>query len=418
MPTRIRKLKDKELPEAFALMGDAYPGIGMLTPDDRARRVEMWKSREADERVTFYGAFHDDTMLGVMRLHDYSMNVRGVMVPAGGVGAIAVHLLHKKEHVAKEIMEFYLEHYHQLDYPMAVLWPFRIDFYHNMGFGMGSRMFQYRLLPASLPRFSSRSHLRYLDEKDVPQIAACYNRYARTLSGLIEEHRAVFANRLKFQKQLRVVGYVDDGDLRGYMQFQFDPSVSKNFIKNDLEVTELVYESRDVLGELLEFLRTQADQINRIVFNTPEDEWYFLLSDVRDNTDRMIPSVNHQSHVAGVGIMYRVIDARKLFRRLTDAQFGKDTLTLNIHISDSFFAPNHGAITVRFDDGRPSVIEAANFDAEIRLNVAEFSSMVMGAIRFRELVTYGLAEISNPDYVDRVDYLFATRYKPITLSAF
>ncbi|MBD3256976.1 GNAT family N-acetyltransferase [candidate division GN15 bacterium] len=414
----IRQLHDADMADAFRLMGDAYPGIGIVSDRDVENRVELWRSREHDPRLVFYGAYHQDQLVGAMRLHDFSMHLRGTMVATGGVGAVAVHLAHKKQHVAKDMMEFYLDHYHRREFPMAILWPFRTDFYHNMGFGYGARVFQYRLLPAALPKAPGKEHVRYLSDDDCPAVCDCYNRCVRIRNGLIQEHLSAFVNRRKFQKNQRWVGYVDGDMVRGYIQFNFDPSVSKNFIKNDLEVTELFYEDRDVLAELLEFLRVQADQINRITISTAEDEFYFQLADVRDDTDHMIPSVNHQSHVAGVGIMYRILDLPRLLGLLADHDFNGVSITLKITQRDTFFPSNAGSTTVKFEEGRACVVDSGSHDVEITLDVAELSSLLMGSIGFRELHLYRLAEISDPSQIDTIDRLFVTRRPPLTVTPF
>jgi predicted acetyltransferase len=62
-----------------------------------------------------------------MCLHDFTMDFLGVRIPAGGVGQVAVDLLHKKEHVAKEMMAYALRHYRELGVPLVSLYPFRPD---------------------------------------------------------------------------------------------------------------------------------------------------------------------------------------------------------------------------------------------------------------------------------------------------
>jgi predicted acetyltransferase len=47
---------------------------------------------------------------------------------AGGIGNVAVDLRRKKEHIAKDMMEYIHKHYRDSGAPMALLWPFRPDF--------------------------------------------------------------------------------------------------------------------------------------------------------------------------------------------------------------------------------------------------------------------------------------------------
>ena len=417
LSTEVRALKDEELEEAFYLMAEAYPGFRVHSAEDRANILKRYRSRTRDKRVTFYGAFRKKVMVGMMRLHDFTMNVRGAWMPAGGVGAVAVHLAHKHQHVAKDMMDFYLRHYFDKKAPLAVLWPFRTDFYHNMGFGLGARMFQYRIAPASFPK-ASMKHVRYLEEDDLPSVNECYNRFAERRTGMIRENELVWRNRMAAQKHMRWAGYVQNGQVRGYVQYQFDADAAKNFIVNDLEVLDLVYDDREVLSELLEFLRVQDDQIRRVVFNTPDDDFYFLLGDVRDDSEKLLPSVNHQSHVAGVGIMYRVLKPKQCFDKLAKCDFGGVTATVTFNLTDTFFPTGAGKLTVQFTNGHPKVVKNKKADFTVTLPIAEFSSLLMGAIGFRELHLYRLAEISDDAAIDTLDRLFATRYKPLTVTPF
>src|SRR3954453_675814 len=87
-----------------AISADAYPGIKATTEEDRQRlQQHLIEANEKDPTVAFYGLFDAQQLLGSMRLHDFSMNMFGTPVASGGVGFVAVDLLHKKQAVAKEL---------------------------------------------------------------------------------------------------------------------------------------------------------------------------------------------------------------------------------------------------------------------------------------------------------------------------
>ncbi len=50
--------------------------------------------------------------------------------------------------------------------------------------------------------------------------------------------------------------------------------------------------------------------------------------------------------------------------------------------------------------------------------MAEFSSLLMGSVRFSSLYRYGLAEISDQGAVDQIDKLFGVAAKPICTTPF
>jgi predicted acetyltransferase len=88
----------------------------------------------AKSPMAYVGLYRGETLQGAARLHDFVMNVRGAQIPAAGIGMVAVDLAYKKEHVARDLMHGWLEYCRKQDIPFALLYPFRPDFYKQMGF--------------------------------------------------------------------------------------------------------------------------------------------------------------------------------------------------------------------------------------------------------------------------------------------
>jgi hypothetical protein len=91
---------------------------------------------------------------------------------------------------------------------------------------------------------------------------------------------------------------------------------------------------------------------------------------------------------------------------------------LKITVHDSFYPRHDGSHIIHFVDGRPQVKTGGDHEVEIRLDVAEYSSMVMGATPFSKLYDYGLAEISNPAYIETVSRIFTPLQKPYCVTQF
>ncbi len=113
-----------------------------------------------------------------------------------------------------------------------------------------------------------------------------------------------------------------------------------------------------------------------------------------------------------------MIDTPGLFSLLKGHDFGGQSCRLKLDIRDSFFPENDGSTIVHFTHGQPTVAENGEYDVAVGFDVAEFSSLVMGSVRFRSLVQYGLATISDPGAVDTIDRLFRTDKKPICTTPF
>ncbi|WP_235616401.1 hypothetical protein [Lysinibacillus parviboronicapiens] len=85
---------------------------------------------------------------------------------------------------------------------------------------------------------------------------------------------------------------------------------------NNLIIKKLIYETPEALLELSTFLNSQADQVNRIEWNTQDNNIHSFLGDTRNGTGHLIPNVYHASSVAGIGLMYRIINVIGFFEEL------------------------------------------------------------------------------------------------------
>ncbi len=125
--SEIRILSSQDFDAFVDIAINAYPGWKVASPEQKERARQRLLELQEEPTATFYGLFREEQLLGGMCLHDFTMNFLYTRIAAGGVGHIAVDLLHKKEHVAKEMMAYFLHHYRERGAPLAVLYPFRPD---------------------------------------------------------------------------------------------------------------------------------------------------------------------------------------------------------------------------------------------------------------------------------------------------
>jgi len=409
--SQIRTLRSKDFNDFLVIVANAYPGFKIDTDEKIAKlKKRLIKLQKYDPTVNFYGLFRHGELLGGMRFHDFTMNLFSIKTKVGGIGLIAVDLLHKKEKVCKELVSYFLHHYQKKGACLTALYPFRPDFYRNMGFGYGTKMNRYKVKPRNLPRGDSKDHITFLHKKDMQAIIDCYNRYFKKTHGMMEKTK--FELGWLTNPTMKVVGYKSKNKIWGYVVFSFKPETADNFISNNIHIKELIYENKKVFSELLTFLHTQADQISHIIFNTQDEFFHHLLSDPRDPSYTLFEPVAHETNTQGIGIMYRVIDTRGIFKILKSHNFGNQTCVLKISIHDSFLNNNDGSTRIHFINGKPHLLTKGKHDVEIHLNISDFSSLIMGVVSFKRLYEYGLAEISHTEYINAVNRLFMTDEKP------
>ena len=409
----IRRLADEDFKEYVRISHEAFPAMFTKLSDEQ---IDGWIKRMQAQQATgtgiqYYGYYRDDRLIGVMRIHEFVINVHGVEMSSGGVGNICVDLTHRKEHIGKEMMEYYHRLFQEKGAPILLLWPFRHDFYMKMGYGYARKYNKYLYRPADLPR-GSRDGVGFMGESDIDDMLECFNRYAAATHGMIYKQRRFFE---RFIKRFKVVGYRNGDKVEGFMGFNFKKLDPDHPLLHNIEIEYMVYENPKALGRLLAFLQTQLDQVDRVVFMTYDDDLHFVSSDPRNDVPHIF-YINQETNVQGVGIMYRILDKERFFKQLAPHSFNDETIRVRFNVRDSFVPENDGPITVHFEEGRPVITEG--YDVEVSLNIEYLSSLLMGVVDFRKLWTYGLLEVSDEAYLDQLDRLFQVAKKPETIEEF
>lgn len=421
MDSVIRKLEKDEIQSFIEIVVNAYPGIMQQTDEFKKTLVHRFtKLQEHDQAIDFFGLFREGKLLGGMRIHYFTLNLYGKWVEAGGVGLVAVDLLHKKEKIAKELMTYFLAYFKQRGVSLVMLYPFNPEFYKKMGFGYGTRMNQYNVLPSSFPKAMKKEPLVFLDQTFKQDLKACYNRYAEAKHGMVlrtdSQIEAQYQN-----PNTKKIGFVDQGVLRGYILFHFKKSAEENFLINDMVITEMIYETPEALAQLCHFIYCQADQIRRVTINTQDDSLEFLLRDPRNGAEHLIPSVYHEVHKAGIGLMYRIVDIKGFLKEISDQYFHGLTCQIRLKVHDSFVCELPQEFTLSFDQGvlkpefDPVPKEA---DVEVEVDISDLSSLLMGVVDVKKLYQYGLLKINRLEALDTVHQIFCRPEKPFCTTAF
>jgi predicted acetyltransferase len=418
----IRVLKKAEIGEFMRLVLNAYPRFAMPLEHEALGFKERVLEASDDPSIGHYGYFLKEELLGVMRCHELKMNMFGEKVKAGGVGLLGVDLLHKKEHVAMKMMEYFHRMFGEKGACITLLYPFSVPWYRRMGYGYAAKIHQYRINPLGLPGGDNKKDLCYLKEKDRGFVAECYSRFCDKTHGMCE--RAAYeSNELFNNPHNIIIGCKKREKITGYMVFHFARGIGRtvqvdNRYKNDIYVEELVYENQEALSQLMTFLYSQADQINRVVIQTQDEHFHHMLSDVSNGSDNVINPLYHESNVSGVGLMYRFIDVHKAFELLNKHNFSDQNLTMKLTIRDSFIPLNDGSAYIRFEKGLPKWEQELAYDVAISIDISDFSSLLMGVVPFERLYRYGLALVSDTRYVRNIDALFRVDEKPVCFTGF
>ncbi|MDQ0157749.1 GNAT family N-acetyltransferase [Robertmurraya andreesenii] len=233
MSSLIRKLEESDIPSFVEIAINAYPGTMQNTPEFKERLSTIITTQQEKEKsIEFYGIFREGKLVGGMRIHYFKMNLYSKMIEVGGVGLVAVDLLHKKEKVAKDLISYFIQHFVNRDASLVALYPFRPDFYKKMGFGYGTKINHYQIEPSSFPARGSKEGLVFLNQMHKELVKECYNQYAYSTHGMMLKSDHDVETMFKHPDN-KMVGYLNGDKLEGYLLFSFKKMSDTNFVHNN-----------------------------------------------------------------------------------------------------------------------------------------------------------------------------------------
>ncbi|ORY37630.1 hypothetical protein BCR33DRAFT_721364 [Rhizoclosmatium globosum] len=368
---------------------------------------------------------------------DMQVNLFGKVREYGGLAFVAVDMKYKKRGFAKILVTRFLEDCFKKGQALAALHPFRPDFYMNMGFGLSSPYYDYNISPASLPKDfvvfgggkgksqPTFTALKTLKPVHIEEMEECQNRFSQKKHGMVYRD-AVGINEMAFFDQgvTRALGFRDASNtLRGYILFKFETTTAGGLI-NDLHLVELVYETKEAFFAFVKFLREQDDQIRYIKLTTQEPDLFRLLTDPRSGSAAGeqcgISGSGRESAKQSVSMMYRVVNTELLFSKFfADRNFnGVDGLKLWIKVEDSFTPELNPPVLLQFRNGHAGVLRvggdhSSEADASLYIGIAEFSSLVVGAVSLKVLEAYGKAQVEPEEKLSVVSKLFISEDLPM-----
>lgn len=413
---KILALEEKHIEEYRDIAYNAYPSFKALEKEaiEEYEKITL-ETMKNDPDVRFYGMFEGGKLIAVMRLFDFQMNSFGKILPASGLGFLGVHLMHKKERAAKAMIEFYEEDYRKKGIPIASLLPFRPDFYKKMGYGIGTKVSQYRLPPNRIPAYYGDSDLRYIGD-DFQKLLDCHRRVTEKTHGMIRKIQDEIRD-LKNNPYNKIVGaYNDQEEIEAYMVFEFQNAKADNYTINNIYIKELVYENTEALKKLLGFLRKQEDQVSLVIFNTMDDDFHYLFPNPLNDSLNYIAHGFLESNTQAVGIMYKILDVKEAFRQMKHRDYNGVSMDIRFLILDEL-RDQEEEIILRLRDG-VAKLHRGEYQGTVRIKLADFSSLFMGAASAKGLYDLGILELDNKELLRDLDLAFYTNNKPVCYTDF
>ncbi|MGN7387447.1 GNAT family N-acetyltransferase [Sporosarcina sp. SAFN-015] len=417
----IRLVNTNDLEQAASLVTMAYPGMQISGEEAQKGFIErLTLEIESENNLKYYGLFNEQNeLLGLYKLHDLNGNVNGKMIRIWGIGTVAVHFFHKKEGIAKQLLQHFHELARQENVGIVSLYPFSTSFYQKMGYGYGPTRYQYKLKPASFPNSGDRKKVVMLSPANEEEIVAVYNEFVSMHHGMIE--RTWHERNLIKKKATYYAGVYEGKELVGALAYTLQPVKDSHFLHHEMNIFEWIWTKPSAFIDMCTWIHSQQDQVDRVYVRTQDESLIYQLEDPKNDSNRLIPSVYHEIGTVGTGLMYRISSITSFVEQTNFHSLERPDgpVSISLFVQDSFIQEQNGSFRLTFTEDCWNIEKLSNSMEEVDLciSISDLSSWWMGCVSLEKLAEYGKVEVNNW-HAKQLDRWFMPSSKPVCLTSF
>ena len=395
--------------EEAQLARNVITGFPSKTPE--ALLHNMAGELKKPEEGRYLGCFDDNgNLIGSSLLMDFEVNVRGKLMEMGGTAYVSTNFLHKKEHVAKNLIRVGLGAFAKTGRTVAALHPFNPAFYRKMGFGYCNETMMYSPKPQYIRSYGDKSCLSYARPEEEEEILEFYRNYAKKTHGATIHS---FMDRHRIFDMPYVVVCRREGRITGYLTFEFVEVDHYTDMYHDLAVRELVCEDMETMKQILTFFASQTDQIERVRIYTYEEDFHMLFTNPDSGENRAFDGAIQEIGRKNMGYMFRILDVKKYFALQNHCERpARREFTMELQVEDDFMEENNTSVLLRVQGDKVLLTKDREPDVVLKTGIADLSSLVMGAIPLSSFLWTERMELSNRSYGQDIQNAIGWSEKP------
>ncbi len=398
-----RFARAEEVPTVARLVAHSFPG---------PTRTQAWLEEQLREPrfgggpETLWLGERDGAVVGAFQLHPLRQWIGGARLPMAGVGTVAISPVHRKRRLAELLVASGLRAARERGDLVSALYPFRVSFYHRLGYGNAGVVEQWQVPAATLPDAPERTHVELLeDEAARGEALALYGDWARAQNGQLDRTPRMWSYVLS-QAERALVGYrAADGTLAGYAVVAYRTDLKRR--DRFLEVEELVWTTQPARRGLLAWLGSLGDQWEQVLLRTlPAHRLQDWLREPRLPPDAA-PGWQLWSPAATLlmGPMFRLLDVAGAWERRSIT--GMAGISTALEITDAHLPENAGRWLLTLEGGRAALVRDGSARSVIRLDIATLSRIYIGALSPAAAFAAGLLACDRPDLLPALDAALA-----------
>ena len=371
----IRKLKEEEREAYQKLSRYAFE-----TSNNTYENLVMpGKSRPMEQ---FYGAFEKDLLVAASGVVPFDVKVRSSVFKMGGIDGVASKPEYRNRGIVREILIKIFQDLHETQFPISILYPFKVAFYEMLGYKLVDEAVLYQFEIADIICKETKYQMKEVerindDIRNVYQQATEYYDYIGLRTEM--QWKRHYKNNYKF------ICYNGDQP-EGYVIIHF-PKDNGNFLedlKQTIIIREIIWLNYDVKQAIFNFLWSHRDQRKYLAGFFPLHENIIdLLKTPRVKTRRIFPNS-----------LLRIIDVKSV---LIGLKYPLNDFSICIQVHDKFCNWNNGFFKLTSKNKNINV-EFANSNigsTDLESDITYFAQLIVGYRTIKELLEFGFISINQ-----------------------
>lgn len=356
----VRPLRIDDVEQYNALLRYAF----QVTEQELAE--SGWKDDEIQqskfpvlERADVLGCFDEDNLVSQFAVYPLDMNIYGIQYQVGFVTSVCTYPEYTGHGIMKNLMRLGLTRMKENGKSFALLYPYSIPLYRNLGWEIISNKMTYVVKDTQLPKkLEEPGYIRRVDWED-EDFKKLHTQFAK------QTHGCLYRNNLAWEEYWRwdeddtsvAIYYSHDGIPQGYMVYLISSDI--------MHIKEMIYLNREAQLGLWEYVYAHDSMIDEVHGNNYYSEPIAFELDDSDIKETIRPYA-----------MGRIIDIRQFFGKYA-CRNKKNPLTICFEIEDDLLSWNNGKFIVRFENGRTSISEKEP-EYTLKMSIATLTTLMLG----------------------------------------
>jgi len=319
--------------------------------------------------------------------YPYAVRAWDVELATAGIGAVAVAADQRRRGWARDLLRHVQAAAIDAGRTFSMLYPFRVDFYRSLGWGVAELREEHVFAASALPRSEEARRVRVGTAAELDELLPVYRRFRHGRNGLLDRDGAGWMKLLLLRGLPFVAVYEGDGGPEGYL-FYRHVQERPQLATQRLVVEELVWTTDAAWRGLWGFVRDLEDQVDVVshVPREPDGITAYLQNPVPADAPtfaRLYPRTSER----GPGVMAKILDPIRVAGERT---YGPGAGSLQVRLTDPL-DDRELAFSLRVADGRGTCGPPADAGEHLETDLATWTELQCGTVTVAQAIRNGSA---------------------------